>query len=119
MKISKDLKQQVERYGRTSSFNLNNVTKNELAAWYKDTQNKTLNISCGTCLRNAMRDIVAWSKQGLKQPAIRRIPFKGIVEEKPKTIAEMTYKELRAMAKEQGIKGTLKREEYIALLSNA
>jgi hypothetical protein len=118
MKISEDLKQQVERYERTRSFNLNNVLKFELAAWYRDTQGKTLNISCGTCIRNAMRDIVAFSKQAT-EPAIRRIPFKGIVEEKPKTIAEMTYKELRAMAKEQGIKGTLKREEYIALLSNA
>ena len=65
-----------------------------------------------------MRDIVAFSKQST-EPSIRRIPFKGIVEEKKKTIAEMTYKELRAMAKEHGIKGTLKREEYIALLSNA
>ena len=119
MKISKDLQQQVERYGRTSSFNLNNVTKNELAAWYKDTQNKTLNISCGTCLRNAMRDIVAWFKRTSKEPAIRRVPFKGIVQDKPKTISEMSYKELRAMAKDKGIKGTLKREEYIALLTNA
>jgi hypothetical protein len=66
-----------------------------------------------------MRDIVAWTKQGLKQPAIRRVPFKGIVQDKPKTITEMTYKELRAMAKDKGIKGTLKREEYIALLTNA
>ena len=53
------------------------------------------------------------------QPAIRRVPFKGIVQPKPKAIEEMSYKELRAMAKEKGIKGTLKREEYIALLSNA
>jgi hypothetical protein len=118
MKISEDLKQQVERYERTRSFNLNNVLKFELAAWYRDTQGKTLNISCGTCIRNAMRDLVAAGNQST-QPAIRRVPFKGIVEEKPKNIAEMTYKELRAMAKEQGIKGTLKREEYIALLSNA
>lgn len=118
MKISEDLKQQVERYERTRSFNLNNVLKFELAAWYRDTQAKTLNISCGTCIRNAMRDIVAWSKQASKEPSIRRIPFKGIVQDKPKTITEMSYKELRAMAKDKGIKGTLKREEYIALLIN-
>ncbi len=119
MKISEDLKQQVERYERTRSFNLNNVLKFELAAWYRDTQGKTLNISCGTCIRNAMRDIVSAMHTKPKQPAIIKIPFKGIVQPKPKTIAEMSYKELRAMAKEQGIKGTLKREEYIALLSNA
>lgn len=118
MKISEELSQQAERYERTRSFNLSNILKVELAAWYKDTQGKILNIGCGTCTRNAMRDLVAARNQSI-QPAIRRVPFKGIVQPKPKAIEEMSYKELRAMAKEKGIKGTLKREEYIALLSNA
>lgn len=118
MKISEELSQQAERYERTRSFNLSNILKVELAAWYKDTQGKTLNIGCGTCIRNAIRDLVAERNQST-QPAIRRVPFKGIVQPKPKTIEEMSYKELRAMAKEKGIKGTLKREEYIALLINA
>jgi hypothetical protein len=45
------------------------------------------------------------------------VPFKGITESKPLT--EMSYKELRALAKERGIKGTLKRDEYIEQLGNA
>ena len=118
MKISEDLRIQMERYGRTSSFNLNNITKNELAIWYRDVQGKVLNISCGTCIRNAMRDLVANMQNKPAQPSIRKVvPFKGITESKPLT--EMSYKELRALAKERGIKGTLKRDEYIEQLGNA
>ena len=108
MKISEDLKQQVERYERTRSFNLNNVLKFELAAWYRDTQGKTLNISCGTCIRNAMRDIVSAMHTKPKQPAIIKIPFKGIVQPKPKTIAEDRKVDTKII---RGIKAKEKRHE--------
>ena len=118
MKISNELRAQAERYSRSGSFNLNNILKNELGNWSKEHKNKPVNIQCGTCLRNSMRDLVAALANDTK-PAIKKIPFQGIVQEAPKTIDEMTYKELKAMAKERGIKGTHKRTELIELLTNA
>jgi len=115
MKISNDLQQQAERYNRTRSFNLSNILKVELAAWYKDTQGKILNIGCGTCIRNAMRDLVAARNQSI-QPAIKKIPFKGITQA---PLDEMSFKELKALASSKGIKGNYKKAELIELLSNA
>ena len=115
MKISNDLQQQAERYNRTRSFNLSNILKVELAAWYKDTQGKILNIGCGTCIRNAMRDLVSARNQSI-QPAIKKIPFKGITQA---PLDEMSFKELKALASSKGIKGNYKKAELIELLSNA
>jgi hypothetical protein len=116
MKITNDLQQQADRYNRTRSFNLNNVTKSELATWYKDTQGKVLNISCGTCIRNAMRDLVAAMDSKPKQPAIIKIPFKGITHA---PLEEMSFKELKALASSKGFKGNYKKAELIELLDNA
>lgn len=116
MKISDELNAQAERYGRTYSFNLSVPLKHELALWYKSVCNKVLNIKCGTCIRNAMRDLIASMKNDQK-PSIRKkiIPFTGVVN---KALEDLSYKELKAMAKDKGIKGQYKKIELIELLKN-
>jgi len=57
MKISNELQTQVDRYVKTRSFALDAPLKRELAQWYKYAGYGTLNIGCGTCIRNAMQKL--------------------------------------------------------------
>lgn len=115
MKISNELQAQVDRYGRTGSFNLSNMLKSELAAWCLKAQNKVLNQGCGTCVRNAIRDLYA--TRLISEPIIKvkRTSFIGIAQT---PISEMSYKELKALATDKGIKGNYKKAELIELLTN-
>lgn len=116
MNISDNLRAQAERYYRTQSFNLSNQDKQELATWYKSKFDKKLNIKCGTCIRNAMRDLVA--DIYTQEPAIKLKPNITFIGVKQRTLEEMSYRELKDMAKAQGIIGNLKREKLIEELTN-
>ena len=116
MNISTNLRAQVDRYHRTQSFNLSNQEKQELATWYRSKFNKSLNIKCGTCIRNGMRDLVA--EMNTSEPAIKLKPNITFIGVKQRTLEEMSYRELKDMAKAQGIIGNLKREKLIEELTN-
>jgi hypothetical protein len=115
MKISNELQSQVDRYGRTGSFNLPKMLKVELAAWCQKVQNKVLNQNCGTCVRNAMRDLYATQMIAEPKIKIKRTSFIGVLQT---PISEMSYKELKALATDKGIKGNFKKAELIEMLTN-
>ncbi len=58
MILSKELNAQLERFSRTRSCSLGSELKNELALVLFETNGKRLNKSCGTCIRNAMQDVL-------------------------------------------------------------
>jgi hypothetical protein len=99
--ISNELQQQAERYTRSRSFALQGNLKDELATWYKINKNLVLNKNCGTCLRNAMRDLCSWLQSEKNQevkPA--KIQFIGVKEYNFDT---MSYNDLKALAQNRGL----------------
>lgn len=63
-----------------------------------------------------MRDLVAAMDSKPKQPAIIKIPFKGITQA---PLDQMSFKELKALASSKGFKGNFKKAELIEILKNA
>lgn len=116
MNISVELKAQLDRFSRTRSFNINHKLKQELADWYQTTLKKTLNIKCGTCIRNAMNDLLGHSIGS--DPAIKAKPQITFIGVKQKQLDDMTYRELKDLAKARGIIGNFKREKLIEELTN-
>ena len=116
--ISEELLTQVQRYQRSRSFALNEMMKEELAVWYKLQKQATLNKKCGTCIRNAMNDLVKWYQEDKAQevkPA--KIQFIGVKQERP--LDKMSYNDLKALAQERGLKmgQAPKKAELIKALS--
>lgn len=119
MILSKDLNAQIERYRRTKSFALDAPLKKELKDVIRVIKGYTLNAECGTCCRNAMRELDAYMSQVDEVPLLQKrevTPFIGI---KQKPFEEMTYSELKAIAKEKGITGNIKRDELIRRIKNS
>jgi len=58
MNISEDLQQQLERYSSTRSFSLNASMKKELNQWHISAGHGKVNLSCPTCVRNAMSKLL-------------------------------------------------------------
>ena len=58
MNISEELQQQLERYSSTRSFSLNAVMKKELNQWHISAGHGKVNLSCPTCVRNAMSKLL-------------------------------------------------------------
>lgn len=116
MNISGELTAQAERFGKTRSFNMSHRLKQELAEWYYKRFNKSLNIKCGTCIRNAMNDLL--SDMLGDEPAIKAKPQITFIGVKQKRLDEMTYRELKDIAKAKGIIGNFKREKLIEELTN-
>jgi len=112
MKISDELQSQVDRYILTRSFALDATLKRELADWYKWAGFGTLNIGCGTCIRNAMQKL---SNHYLTEmaPKSPKIHFIGIKQE------PMTFNQLKAEAKRRGISmpSTSTKQDLIKALS--
>lgn len=100
--ISEDLKQQAIRYQKSRSFSLNQDLKEELVVWLKAYKGMTLNKGCGTCIRNAMNDLIYWM-QTEKAQEIRpaKIQFIGV---KQYNYQSMSYNDLKALAQERGLK---------------
>ena len=77
--ISDELKTQVQRFQRTRSFALNENLKEELADWFRLTRQATLNVRCGTCLRNAMNDLAkSIQEESNKEIKPAKIQFIGV-----------------------------------------
>lgn len=112
MKISDELQSQVDRYILTRSFALDAILKRELADWYKWAGFGTLNIGCGTCIRNAMQKLSNHYQTDMA-PNSPKIHFIGIKQE------PMTFNQLKAEAKRRGIKmpNTSTKEDLIKALS--
>ena len=99
--ISDELMSQAQRYMKTRSFALNEPIKEELAVWYKINKSAVLNKKCGTCLRNAMRDLCAHIQENLNteiKPA--KITFIGTKQYNYDT---MSYNDMKALAKDRGL----------------
>ena len=99
--ISEELMSQVQRYMKTRSFALNENLKEELAIWLKAYKGIILNKKCGTCLRNAMRDLCGHVQQNLNteiKPA--KITFIGTKQYNYDT---MSYNDMKALAKDRGL----------------
>ena len=112
MKISDELQSQVDRYILTRSFALDAPIKRELADWYKWAGFGTLNIGCGTCIRNAMQKLSNHYLTDMA-PKSPKIHFIGIKQE------PMTFNQLKAEAKRRGIKmpNTSTKDDLIKALS--
>jgi hypothetical protein len=126
MILSKELNAQVARFGRTRSCSLTSELKNELATILFQIKGLRLNKSCGTCIRNAMQDVI-----NFMQNEVRIERFIGIRHEEAnddkdtvtdtrreaqalkERLDKMTYKELKAFA---GVKGNIKREKIYELI---
>jgi hypothetical protein len=110
MNISEKLESQVKRYIQTRSFALDIPMKRELEQIHKDYGHGKVNLGCSTCLRSAMQRVAKI--------------YQEIPKEKPKLhfvgVKQKTMKELRAEAKERGIKVPfgIKKAELIELLKN-
>jgi hypothetical protein len=82
--------------------------KNELALLLFQIKGTRLNKSCGTCIRNAMQDLINYLQNTQKTVA-----FVGIKQVPPVNFDNMTYKELKELA---GVKGNIKREILIEMI---
>jgi hypothetical protein len=99
--ISEELMSQVQRYMKTRSFALTEPMKEELAYMVQGEQVYCLNKKCGTCLRNAMRDLCGHVQQNLNteiKPA--KITFIGTKQYNYDT---MSYNDMKALAKDRGL----------------
>lgn len=100
--ISEELMSQVMRYSKMRSFSLNENLKNELSKWYVEFRGTALNSKCGTCVRNAMRDLCREVEVIKSQEAIKpaKIQFIGV---KQYNYDRMSYNEMKALAKDRGL----------------
>lgn len=99
--ISEELKQQALRYQKSRSFALNQQLKEDLSIWYKIHRDAVLNKNCGTCIRNAMNDLLRWLQEEKNEeikPA--KIQFIGVKQYNYQT---MKYNDLKALAQERGL----------------
>jgi hypothetical protein len=126
MTLSKELQAQMDRFKKTRSCSLGSELKNELAILLFDIKGTRLNKSCGTCIRNAMQDVLNFISS-----EVRIVPFIGIRHQEAnddkdtvtntskeaanliQTLDKMSYKELKAYA---GVKGNIKREKIYELI---
>lgn len=132
MILSSELNAQLERFSKTRSCSLPSELKNELAMILFDINGKRLNKSCGTCVRNAMQDVLNFISHEVKienfigvrhERANAVHPNLPDREEEAKErqqvaktleqLSRLTYKELKAYA---GIKGNIKREKIYELI---
>jgi hypothetical protein len=111
MILSTELNAQVNRFKKTRSCSLTSDLKNELAIILFEIKGIRLNKACGTCVRNAMQDVINFIANEVR---IER--FVGIKQEAPSAdvdLDSMSYKELKEYA---GVKGNIKREKIYELI---
>ena len=136
MILSTELNAQVSRFKKTRSCSLTSELKNELAIILFEIKGIRLNKSCGTCVRNAMQDVINFIQNEVKLTEFIGIrheranaPVKADTKGDVKTdtkgddtreatalkaqLDRMTYKELKAYA---GVKGNIKREKIYELI---
>jgi hypothetical protein len=114
MILSKELEEQLQRFRTTKSFALRGNLKKDLKDVIKMIKGYALNTECSTCCRNAMRELDAYMVSFDDAPVLQMkksaIAFTGV---KQKSLEEMSYKEIREIAAEKGIRGNIKRDELI------
>ena len=123
---SSELNAQLERFGKTRSCSLASELKNELAMVLFDINGKRLNKSCGTCVRNAMQDVLNFISREVKLTQFIGIRHEQANDHSDRVtdtskdatalktqLDRMTYKELKAYA---GVKGNIKREKIYELI---
>ena len=132
MILSNELQSQVTRFSKTRSCSMDSQLKNELAILLFQIKGTRLNKSCGTCIRNAMQDLINYIANEVKLTefiGIRHERANGPVKaaakgDEPKDdsteaaalleqLNKMSYKELKAYA---GVKGNIKREKIYQLI---
>ena len=126
MILSSELNAQLERFSKTRSCSLNSELKNELALILFDINGKRLNKSCGTCVRNAMQDVLNFISREVKLTQFIGIRHEQANDHSDRVtdttrageslkaqLDKMTYKELKAYA---GVKGNIKREKIYQLI---
>lgn len=132
MTLSNELQSQVTRFSKTRSCSMDSQLKNELALLLFQIKGTRLNKSCGTCIRNAMQDLINFMQNEVKLTefiGIRHERANGAVKaatkgDEPKDdsreaaallaqLNKMSYKELKAYA---GVKGNIKREKIYQLI---
>jgi len=99
--ISEGLEIQAMRFQKSRSFALNENLKEDLAIWYRIQKGVELNKKCGTCIRNAMNDLLRYMQEERNRevkPA--KIQFIGV---KQYNYQEMKYNDLKALAQERGL----------------
>ena len=133
MTLSKELQAQMNRFRRTRSCSLNSELKNELAILLFDIKGTRLNKACGTCIRNAMQDVLNFisaevrieefigvrheranntgKKEEISPEELQKEESR--VKDMRATLDKMSYKELKAFA---GVKGNIKREKIYELI---
>lgn len=126
MILSKELNAQVARFERTRSCSLTSELKNELAVILFEIKGIRLNKSCGTCIRNAMQDVINFMQKEVRIERFIGIRHEEANDEKDtvtdtrreaqalkERLDKMSYKELKAFA---GVKGNIKREKIYELI---
>ena len=136
MVLSNELQSQVTRFSKTRSCSMDSQLKNELALLLFQIKGTRLNKSCGTCIRNAMQDLINFIQNDVKLTEFIGIrherangPVKSDTKGDVKTdtkgddskeaaallaqLNKMSYKELKAYA---GVKGNIKREKIYQLI---
>lgn len=126
MTLSPELNAQLDRFSRTRSCSLGSELKNELANALFEINGKRLNKSCGTCIRNAMQDILNFIEHEVKIERFIGIKHQEANDTKDtvtdtrreqealmQKLDKMSYKELKEYA---GIKGNIKREKIYQLI---
>lgn len=132
MILSPELNAQLERFGKTRSCSLGSELKNELALVLFETNGKRLNKSCGTCVRNAMQDVLNFISHEVRLESFIGVRHERANAVRPETpdreqmakerelvaktleqLEKMTYKELKEYA---GVKGNIKRTKIYELL---
>jgi len=108
MKISKELKSQIERYNKTRSFSLGQELLSELDELYQAQTEKKLNKRCGTCVRDAMRRI-----SSIQLEPQKKVEFLGV---KQPSYEEMTFKEVKDIARAKGQHGNWSKDKIIQWL---
>jgi hypothetical protein len=133
MTLSKELQAQMDRFKKTRSCSLGSELKNELAILLFDIKGTRLNKSCGTCIRNAMQDVLNFISHEVRieefigvrheranTPDNKKKPDEETLKKEKEqaaklmeTLDKMSYKELKAYA---GVKGNIKREKIYEIL---
>lgn len=108
MKPSTDLQLQMNKLQNIGSFRLSTFHKKELVKLLESNSLPVLaNLSCGTCVRKSMYDLIRFNDHRGSTPVLQKAPSNGVLsrpmsmDKKP---TEMNYKELRATCKAKGIK---------------
>jgi hypothetical protein len=132
MTLSNELQSQLTRFSKTRSCSLESQLKNELALILFQINGKRLNKSCGTCVRNAMQDVLNFISHEVRLESFIGVRHERANAVRPETPdseemakeaeqVEKTLKELEQLSyadlkKYAGIKGNIKREKIYQLI---